>query len=119
MENITASEVAGFGVGTLLLCATIAAPKVDAFISASQRRLILDRILLGKLSWGIPFAGVAILLQDALGGKGIKAQNQSLEADPSFIGLVQEMRRSKDDSMLKMQRNWIDQSKWTIHFQPY
>ncbi|KAK9742554.1 hypothetical protein RND81_03G181500 [Saponaria officinalis] len=38
MENITASEVAGFGVGTLLLCATIAAPKVDAFISSSQRR---------------------------------------------------------------------------------
>ncbi|KAL1092129.1 hypothetical protein V6Z11_D07G202800 [Gossypium hirsutum] len=37
MEHITASEVAGFGVGTLLLCATIAAPKVDAFISASQR----------------------------------------------------------------------------------
>ncbi|PON42923.1 Heat shock protein DnaJ, cysteine-rich domain containing protein [Parasponia andersonii] len=37
MENITASEVAGFGVGAFLLCATIAAPKVDAFISASQR----------------------------------------------------------------------------------
>ncbi|XVF20860.1 hypothetical protein REPUB_Repub12eG0039600 [Reevesia pubescens] len=37
MEHITASEVAGFGVGTLLLCATIAAPKVDAFISVSQR----------------------------------------------------------------------------------
>ncbi|XP_039009553.1 uncharacterized protein LOC120138002 [Hibiscus syriacus] len=35
MEHI--SEVAGFGVGTLLLCATIAAPKVDPFISASQR----------------------------------------------------------------------------------
>lgn len=38
MEQITASEVAGFGVATFLLCATIAAPKVDAFISASQRR---------------------------------------------------------------------------------
>ncbi|KAM1429082.1 hypothetical protein ACFX2I_045320 [Malus domestica] len=37
MDNITASELAGFGVGTLLLCATIAAPKIDAFISASQR----------------------------------------------------------------------------------
>ncbi|KAI5340720.1 hypothetical protein PRUPE_3G249500 [Prunus persica] len=37
MNNITASELAGFGVGALLLCATIAAPKVDAFISASQR----------------------------------------------------------------------------------
>ncbi|KAK6913388.1 hypothetical protein RJ641_022989 [Dillenia turbinata] len=37
MENITASEVAGFCVGTLLLCATIAAPKIDAFFSASQR----------------------------------------------------------------------------------
>ncbi|XWS47503.1 hypothetical protein CRYUN_Cryun14cG0157900 [Craigia yunnanensis] len=37
MENITASEIAGFGVGTLLLCATIAASKVDAFISSSQR----------------------------------------------------------------------------------
>nr|XP_018685438.1 PREDICTED: uncharacterized protein LOC103996056 isoform X2 [Musa acuminata subsp. malaccensis] len=38
MENLTASEIAGFGVGALLLCATIAAPRVDAFISASQRR---------------------------------------------------------------------------------
>uniref|UniRef100_A0A2P2J997 Uncharacterized protein LOC105123259 n=1 Tax=Rhizophora mucronata TaxID=61149 RepID=A0A2P2J997_RHIMU len=37
MDNMTASEVAGLGVGTLLLCATIAAPKIDAFISASQR----------------------------------------------------------------------------------
>ncbi|CAM8941302.1 unnamed protein product [Rhodiola kirilowii] len=37
MENITASEMAGLGVGTLLLCATIAAPKIDSFISASQR----------------------------------------------------------------------------------
>ncbi|XP_042461800.1 uncharacterized protein LOC122045584 [Zingiber officinale] len=37
MENLTASEIAGFGVGTLLLCATIAATKVDAFISSSQR----------------------------------------------------------------------------------
>lgn len=41
MENITASEIAGFGVGTLLLCATIAAPRVDSFISASQRRSLL------------------------------------------------------------------------------
>ncbi|XP_015870882.1 uncharacterized protein LOC107408041 isoform X2 [Ziziphus jujuba] len=37
MDNITASELAGFGVGTLLLCATIAAPKIDSFIAASQR----------------------------------------------------------------------------------
>ncbi|KAL1291651.1 hypothetical protein HN51_060190 [Arachis hypogaea] len=37
MDNITASEVAGLGVGTLLLCATIAAPKIDAFFSSSQR----------------------------------------------------------------------------------
>ncbi|KAI3867396.1 hypothetical protein MKX03_036523 [Papaver bracteatum] len=37
MENITASELAGLGVGTLLFCATIAAPKIDALISASQR----------------------------------------------------------------------------------
>ncbi|XP_043695220.1 uncharacterized protein LOC122645884 [Telopea speciosissima] len=37
MESITSSELAGFGVGTLLLCATIAAPKIDALISASQR----------------------------------------------------------------------------------
>ncbi|KAJ8751884.1 hypothetical protein K2173_026088 [Erythroxylum novogranatense] len=37
MDNITLSEVAGLGVGTLLLCATIAAPKIDSFISASQR----------------------------------------------------------------------------------
>ncbi|WOL01459.1 hypothetical protein Cni_G10175 [Canna indica] len=37
MENLTSSEIAGFGVGALLLSATIAAPRVDAFISASQR----------------------------------------------------------------------------------
>jgi hypothetical protein len=38
MNNLTSSEVAGFGVGALLLCATISAPKIDSFISASQRR---------------------------------------------------------------------------------
>ncbi|OIV90199.1 hypothetical protein TanjilG_01395 [Lupinus angustifolius] len=37
MDNITASEVAGLGVGTLLLCATFAAPKIDALFSSSQR----------------------------------------------------------------------------------
>ncbi|XP_015387064.1 uncharacterized protein LOC102614744 isoform X2 [Citrus sinensis] len=41
MEGLTASEVAGFGVGTVLLCATIAAPKLDAFFSASQRSIRL------------------------------------------------------------------------------
>ncbi|GMN57553.1 hypothetical protein TIFTF001_026662 [Ficus carica] len=44
MENITASEIAGFGVGTLLLCATIAAPRVDSFISASQRRFLFSSL---------------------------------------------------------------------------
>lgn len=38
MDNVTASEVAGMAVGALLLAATVAAPRVDAFISASQRR---------------------------------------------------------------------------------
>ncbi|XP_078161475.1 chaperone [Carex rostrata] len=38
MENLTASEIAGFGVGALLLCATLAAPKLDSFIALSQRR---------------------------------------------------------------------------------
>ncbi|PWA50935.1 hypothetical protein CTI12_AA468440 [Artemisia annua] len=37
LEHITASEVAGYGVGALLLCATISAPRIDSFISASQR----------------------------------------------------------------------------------
>ncbi|KAI4346728.1 hypothetical protein L6164_007600 [Bauhinia variegata] len=37
MDNITASELAGFAVGTFLLSATIAAPKIDALSSASQR----------------------------------------------------------------------------------
>ncbi|XP_076893192.1 uncharacterized protein LOC143545141 [Bidens hawaiensis] len=37
LSHITASEVAGYGVGALLLCATISAPKIDSFISASQR----------------------------------------------------------------------------------
>ncbi|WVZ14994.1 hypothetical protein V8G54_012560 [Vigna mungo] len=37
MDNITASEVAGLAVGALLLSATVAATKVDAFFSSSQR----------------------------------------------------------------------------------
>ncbi|XP_050226210.1 uncharacterized protein LOC126676126 [Mercurialis annua] len=37
MNNITGSEIAGLGVGSLLLCCAIAAPKIDAFISSSQR----------------------------------------------------------------------------------
>ncbi|KAI3722482.1 hypothetical protein L2E82_33521 [Cichorium intybus] len=37
LEHITASEVAGYGVGALLLCATISAPRIDSYISASQR----------------------------------------------------------------------------------
>ncbi|EEF36435.1 uncharacterized protein LOC8277306 [Ricinus communis] len=37
MNNITASEIAGLGVGSLLLCCAIAAPKIDSFISSSQR----------------------------------------------------------------------------------
>lgn len=37
-EHITASEIAGFGVGAFLLAATVYAPKIDSFISASQRR---------------------------------------------------------------------------------
>ncbi|XP_020237095.1 uncharacterized protein LOC109816470 [Cajanus cajan] len=37
MDNITASEAAGLGVGAVLVCATIAATKVDAFFSSSQR----------------------------------------------------------------------------------
>ncbi|CAK9150530.1 unnamed protein product [Ilex paraguariensis] len=36
-EHITANELAGYGVGALLLCATISAPKIDSLISASQR----------------------------------------------------------------------------------
>ncbi|GFQ08244.1 hypothetical protein PHJA_002968400, partial [Phtheirospermum japonicum] len=37
LEHITASEVAGYAVGALLLSATISAPRIDSFISASQR----------------------------------------------------------------------------------
>ena len=40
MESITANEVAGLGVGALLLAAALAAPKVDAFIAKGQRRLV-------------------------------------------------------------------------------
>ncbi|TXG57897.1 hypothetical protein EZV62_015726 [Acer yangbiense] len=36
--GLTSSELAGFGVGTLLLWATLSAPKLDALFSASQRR---------------------------------------------------------------------------------
>ncbi|BAF12276.1 uncharacterized protein [Oryza sativa Japonica Group] len=37
MEGLTSSEIAGFGVGALLVCATIAAQRVDGFIASSQR----------------------------------------------------------------------------------
>ncbi|KAF7130083.1 hypothetical protein RHSIM_Rhsim10G0056400 [Rhododendron simsii] len=36
-ENITTIELAGYGVGAFLLCATISAPKIDSLISTSQR----------------------------------------------------------------------------------
>ncbi|KAL8528504.1 hypothetical protein ACS0TY_006074 [Phlomoides rotata] len=36
-EHITANEIAGYTVGALLLSATISAPKIDSFISTSQR----------------------------------------------------------------------------------
>ncbi|KAG8366974.1 hypothetical protein BUALT_Bualt16G0024200 [Buddleja alternifolia] len=36
-EHITASEVAGYAVGALLLSATVSATKIDSFISTSQR----------------------------------------------------------------------------------
>ncbi|KAI8534195.1 hypothetical protein RHMOL_Rhmol10G0070000 [Rhododendron molle] len=38
-EHITPIELAGYGVGTFLLCATISAPKIDSLISTSQRRV--------------------------------------------------------------------------------
>ncbi|KAH9559745.1 hypothetical protein CY35_06G072800 [Sphagnum magellanicum] len=38
MANITASEIAGFGIGALLLIAALAAPKVDSCVARSQRR---------------------------------------------------------------------------------
>ncbi|KAH9555055.1 hypothetical protein CY35_08G095000 [Sphagnum magellanicum] len=38
MANVTVSEIAGFGVGALLLIAASAAPKVDSFVARSQRR---------------------------------------------------------------------------------
>nr|GMC48547.1 uncharacterized protein LOC109187622 [Ipomoea batatas] len=36
-EHITANEIAGYGVGALLLCSTIYAPKIDSLVAASQR----------------------------------------------------------------------------------
>ncbi|KAG5129371.1 hypothetical protein JHK84_035768 [Glycine max] len=36
------SEVAGLGVGAVLLCATVAATKVDAFFSSSQRSVVFN-----------------------------------------------------------------------------
>ncbi|KAJ3691255.1 hypothetical protein LUZ61_020419 [Rhynchospora tenuis] len=38
MENLTANEIAGFGIGVLLLYSTISASKVDSFIASFQRR---------------------------------------------------------------------------------
>ncbi|KAL3640212.1 hypothetical protein CASFOL_011790 [Castilleja foliolosa] len=37
LEHITGSELAGYAVGALLLSATISAPRIDSFISTSQR----------------------------------------------------------------------------------
>ncbi|XP_042456516.1 uncharacterized protein LOC122041047 isoform X1 [Zingiber officinale] len=69
MENLTASEIAGFGVGTLLLCATIAATKVDAFISSSQRSshhgIILESY--GSQMKGIRSPLKLMALDDSLG----------------------------------------------------
>ncbi|CAH9072804.1 unnamed protein product [Cuscuta epithymum] len=36
-DHITASEIAGYAVGALLLCATISAPKIDSLFAAPQR----------------------------------------------------------------------------------
>ncbi|XP_057768513.1 uncharacterized protein LOC130988635 [Salvia miltiorrhiza] len=55
-EQITASEVAGYAVGALLLSATISAPKIDSLISSSQRSSLgmckrcgdVNRIACGK-----------------------------------------------------------------------
>ncbi|KAH8959324.1 hypothetical protein BDL97_06G073300 [Sphagnum fallax] len=44
MANITASEIAGFGVGALLLIAALAAPKVDSFVARSQRRCSVTKL---------------------------------------------------------------------------
>lgn len=41
MESITANEIAGLGVGALLLAAALATPKVDSFVARGQRRLCL------------------------------------------------------------------------------
>ncbi|KAK2663169.1 hypothetical protein Ddye_001743 [Dipteronia dyeriana] len=40
--GLTSSELAGFGVGTLLLWATLSAPKLDALFSASQRSVTVN-----------------------------------------------------------------------------
>ncbi|XP_006650195.1 uncharacterized protein LOC102721626 [Oryza brachyantha] len=37
MEGLTGSEIAGFAVGALLVCATVAAQRVDGLIATSQR----------------------------------------------------------------------------------
>jgi hypothetical protein len=44
MANITASEIADFGFGALLLIAALAAPKVDPFVARSQRRSLELRV---------------------------------------------------------------------------
>lgn len=52
--SITESEIAGFGVGALLLAASIAAPRIDAFIARAQRRSVcrLDVVELMPASFG-------------------------------------------------------------------
>jgi hypothetical protein len=46
MANVTVSEIAGFGVGALLLIAASAAPKVDSFVARSQRRFSKSSLLI-------------------------------------------------------------------------
>lgn len=63
------SEVAGLGVGAVLLCATVAATKVDAFFSSSQRRFSLSPLFfLFIIFYFIHFSFRALQTPVSLGG---------------------------------------------------
>ncbi|XP_022853021.1 uncharacterized protein LOC111374569 [Olea europaea var. sylvestris] len=88
-EHITANEIAGYTVGALLLSATISAPKIDSFISSSQRSSLgmckkcgdLKRIACtgcrgsGLIKEGGPFSLIPVI--DDSPSFGVKSKSKS------------------------------------------
>ncbi|KAL0380991.1 UNVERIFIED_CONTAM: hypothetical protein Sangu_0163400 [Sesamum angustifolium] len=95
LEHITASEIAGYAVASLLLSATISASKIDSFISSSQRSSLgmckrcgdLKLIACsrcrgsGLIKEGGPFTLIPVV--DGSRGFGVKTKKHSSSPSPS------------------------------------